>query len=36
VWATEAIAGMWGWYELDNYPITLTVAELGERWKLNG
>lgn len=34
--AIEDIAGYHGWYELDQYPITLTLRELKKRWKLKG
>lgn len=33
-YATECIASYYGWYELDQYPITLTQKELEERWEL--
>lgn len=31
-YALESIAGHWGWHELDNYPLSMTVSELRKRW----
>lgn len=30
----EDVAGFYGWHELDQYPLTLTIAELRKRWSL--
>ncbi len=32
VWAIETIALYYGWNGLDSYPLSLTIAELCERW----
>lgn len=29
----QDVAGYYGWHELDNYPLQLTLGELIERWK---
>ena len=32
LYALEAIAGHWGWNELDHYPLSMTVSDLRKRW----